>query len=112
MLNVAYMDGKANFSQDPEPYRFEQIYQHIDQLTPVLAKNSDQIHSVQAGFLGNVRCKEAKSLLGSILGVLQHCPPKGLRSAYCHHREHSALHPRVQIVLTCSNSCMTSFTYL
>ena len=47
-IRKAYMDGKANFSQDPEPFHFEQIYEHIEQLAPVLYKNSDQIHSVQA----------------------------------------------------------------
>lgn len=86
ILNFGYMDGKANFSQDVEPFSFEPIRGHIAQMAPVIRAHADmvrtyimvimsvylkvvcgvvssracplylprtQVHSVQAGFLGN-----------------------------------------------------------
>ena len=47
------MYGKSNFSQDVEPYTLDIVYGHIQQLAPVVARNADVIHALQAGFLGN-----------------------------------------------------------
>jgi hypothetical protein len=53
VLNVAYMDGKANFSADPEQLTLDVIFSHISQLAPVVRKNADVVHALQAGFIGN-----------------------------------------------------------
>ena len=53
VLNFAYMDGKANFSADPEPLTLDLIYGHIAQLAPVVHRNADVVHALQAGFIGN-----------------------------------------------------------
>jgi hypothetical protein len=53
LLNVAYEDGKTNFLSDVEPFSFDRIYGHIDQLAPVLRANADVIYGMQAGFVGN-----------------------------------------------------------
>lgn len=53
LLNFAYEDGKTNYQDDVEPYHFQTIYAHIEQLAPVLLANADVIYGVQAGFIGN-----------------------------------------------------------
>ena len=71
ILNFAYMDGKANFSQDVEPASFETIRGHIAQLAPVLRVNADVVHSLQAGFLGNAGewAHDIRNLTGNHTGL-------------------------------------------
>jgi hypothetical protein len=47
LFNFGYEDGKTNFQDDVEPFSFDQIYAHIDQLAPVLVKNADIIYGLQ-----------------------------------------------------------------
>ena len=53
LLNFAYEDGKTNYQDDVEPFSFDQIYAHIDQLVPVVRHNADVVYGLQAGFIGN-----------------------------------------------------------
>jgi hypothetical protein len=53
VLNIAYMDGKKNFTADPEPLTLDVVYGHIDQLAPVIQRNADVVYALQAGFIGN-----------------------------------------------------------
>lgn len=36
-----------------EPFTFDQIYTHIDQLAPVVRSNADVVNGLQTGFIGN-----------------------------------------------------------
>ena len=45
VLNFAYMDGKANFSTDVEPYSFEPIRGHIAQMAPVIRAHADMVRT-------------------------------------------------------------------
>jgi hypothetical protein len=71
LLNFGYEDGKTNFQDDVEPFSFEQIYAHIDQLAPVLLKNADVIYGLQAGFIGNAGewAHDIRGLLTNVSGL-------------------------------------------
>ena len=45
ILNFGYMDGKANFSMDVEPYSFEPIRGHIAQMAPVIRAHADMVRT-------------------------------------------------------------------
>jgi hypothetical protein len=53
ILNIAYMDGKKNFTADPEPLSLDIIYGHINQLASIVQRNADVVYALQAGFIGN-----------------------------------------------------------
>jgi hypothetical protein len=53
LLNFAYEDGKTDYFSDVEPFGYEQIYSHIEQLAPVVRSNADVVYGLQAGFIGN-----------------------------------------------------------
>ena len=71
ILIFSYMDGKANFSKDVEPFHFETIYSHMAQLAPTIHANADVLHALQAGWLGNAGewAHDIHNLTGNATGL-------------------------------------------